>query len=197
MMALGYSILAALIFIERIKNTFVNKEIYQKFKTVKETLLCGLMVVCYAGIFFMAYGHTFSGSYRVHIGSLVAGLLLLMTGVWYRSHSIQSLGKSWSVYRTPDHLETVVTSGAYHYARHPYYAASLVELMGYGFIFQSKEAIFIALGIYLPLLVWRSIVEEFFLRQKFPEAYATYCEKTPVIFNPLAEHGDRFTNQSP
>ena len=190
-----YLFLAFIVF-ERVQNTFSNKATYSKYKTKKESFLCFLMVFLYTTIFFVAFlsGHRVYSSKKLILITII-GLLLWFLGVWYRRISIRALGKSWSIYRTPQHLKRVITFGAYKYSRHPYYAASIVELVSYSLIFLSIPALFLTIIFYLPLILLRVSKEENFLLQYFPSKYGTYKKETPLIFNlPAFMQSNRLMN---
>ncbi len=169
---------------ERVTNTFSNRSRYILYKTPKENLLCTAMVLLYTGIFFVAFSALYLGatipgdSMTGALGAFLWGL-----GVWYRRSSIRALGRTWCIYRTPNHLKRIITLGPFEYSRHPYYCASMLELWGYGLIFQSAPALCVATLVYLPLIYWRSLQEEKMLLERFPKEYAAYKSETPLIFN--------------
>jgi len=179
---IAFSFFVYLLF-ERIKNTFSNKTIYQQYKTKKEGRLCSLMVVLYASIAFIAFSNIYLTSFRLSPPLLIFGLTIWMIGSWYRRTAIRSLGKNWSIYRTPDRIKRPMTLGTYAYSRHPYYSASILELIGYALICHSWIAFILVTFVYLPLIVLRALQEETFLLDKFSELYEEYRKQTPFLFN--------------
>ena len=169
------------IFIERIRGTFSNKQNYLKYKTNKEALLCWLMVALYIIVLLAAFSQIYIGFSLNTITFL--GLFMWILGVWYRRNAIKSLGKNWSIYRTPNHLKRFLTLGTYAYSRHPYYSASILELIGYALIFQSQKALLLIFFIYLPLTIVRALQEEQMLSGKFGNQYKHYQNSTPFILN--------------
>jgi len=171
------------IFIERIKSTFSNSKNYKKYKTTIESLLCLTMIILYISILILAFTSIYSHSFQLDTLIFVVGLIVWFLGVWYRRSSIRSLGKNWSIYRTASHLKRVMNLGTYDYARHPYYAATILELTGYCLLFHSSGALLLTFCIYLPLTLLRIAQEEKMLIERFPVEYMKYREETPLIFN--------------
>jgi protein-S-isoprenylcysteine O-methyltransferase Ste14 len=63
--------------------------------------------------------------------------------------------------------QTVISTGPYALVRHPIYAAALVMLVGVPLALGSWWGLF-ALLLILPVLIWRLLDEERFLRQNLP-----------------------------
>lgn len=68
--------------------------------------------------------------------------------------------------------QTVISTGPYALVRHPMYAAALVMLFGIPLALGSWWGLF-ALLLVLPVLIWRLLDEERFLRRNLP-GYAEY-----------------------
>jgi protein-S-isoprenylcysteine O-methyltransferase Ste14 len=71
--------------------------------------------------------------------------------------------------------QTVISTGPYAFVRHPMYAAALVMLLGIPLALGSCWGLF-ALLLVLPVLIWRLLDEERFLRQNLP-GYPEYQAK--------------------
>ena len=71
--------------------------------------------------------------------------------------------------------QTVISTGPYAFVRHPMYAAALVMLLGIPLALGSWWGLF-ALLLILPVLIWRLLDEERFLRQNLP-GYPEYQAK--------------------
>ena len=71
--------------------------------------------------------------------------------------------------------QTVISTGPYAFVRHPMYAAALVMLLGIPLALGSWWGLF-ALLLVLPVLIWRLLDEERFLRQNLP-GYPEYQAK--------------------
>jgi len=79
--------------------------------------------------------------------------------------------------------QTVISTGPYALVRHPMYAAALVMLVGVPLALGSWWGLFVLLVI-LPVLIWRLLDEERFLRQKLP-GYAEYQTKVKYRLAPF------------
>ena len=71
--------------------------------------------------------------------------------------------------------QTVISTGPYAFVRHPMYAAALVMLLGIPLALGSWWGLF-ALLLVLPVLIWRLLDEERFLRRNLP-GYPEYQAK--------------------
>ncbi len=171
------------IFFERIQNTFSNAVIYRRDKTKVETLLCTSMVALYIAILLISFSNVYSPDYAF-TGWALSGFLLWGLGFFYRRAAIRSMGKNWSIYRVPpSRLKGIITLGSFQYSRHPYYAASILELLSYAIMFKAALGAKLVLFVYLPLILIRALSEEKRLLQLFPTEYAAYKERTPMGFN--------------
>jgi protein-S-isoprenylcysteine O-methyltransferase Ste14 len=79
--------------------------------------------------------------------------------------------------------QTVISTGPYALVRHPMYAAALVMLVGVPLALGSWWGLF-ALLLILPVLIWRLLDEERFLRQNLP-GYTEYQTKVKYRLLPL------------
>jgi protein-S-isoprenylcysteine O-methyltransferase Ste14 len=79
--------------------------------------------------------------------------------------------------------QTVISTGPYAFVRHPMYAAALVMLLGIPLALGSWWGLF-ALLLVLPVLIWRLLDEERFLRQNLP-GYPEYQAKVKYRLLPF------------
>ena len=79
--------------------------------------------------------------------------------------------------------QTVISTGPYAFVRHPMYAGALVMLIGTPLALGSWWGLFAVLLI-LPVLIWRLLDEERFLRQNRP-GYAEYQTKVKYRLLPF------------
>ena len=110
----------------------------------------------------------------------IAGGLVLLAGCYLRKSSIGSMGDSWGVSTTCDQAKRVVCNGPFSFSRHPYYWASMLELVGLSLALYFDEGIYFTICVYFPLLIFRCVLEERFLCEKFPTEYLEY--KSKVLF---------------
>jgi len=109
------------------------------------------------------------------LGTLLAvfGLLLL---AWTHFH----LGKQWSADLEIQQEHKLITSGPYHYVRHPMYAALYSFFIGTALI--SGNFIIEFLSIFIILIIQTRINrEEKMLQDEFGEAYLDYSKTTGLI----------------
>jgi protein-S-isoprenylcysteine O-methyltransferase Ste14 len=79
--------------------------------------------------------------------------------------------------------QTVISTGPYALVRHPMYAGALVMLVGIPLALGSWWGLF-ALLLILPVLIWRLLDEERFLRQNLP-GYTEYQTKVKYRLVPF------------
>lgn len=109
------------------------------------------------------------------LGTLLAafGLLLL---AWTHFH----LGKQWSADLEIQQEHKLITSGPYHYVRHPMYTALYSFFIGTALI--SGNFIIEFLSIFIILIIQTRINrEEKMLQDEFGEAYLDYSKTTGLI----------------
>jgi protein-S-isoprenylcysteine O-methyltransferase Ste14 len=84
---------------------------------------------------------------------------------------------------TVEHEQKVISTGPYAYVRHPMYAAGLVLLLATPVALGSwwGLAAFAPLG---PVLIWRLLDEEAFLRKNLP-GYSAYCARVTTRLLPF------------
>jgi protein-S-isoprenylcysteine O-methyltransferase Ste14 len=73
----------------------------------------------------------------------------------------------------------LVTTGPYHYVRHPIYTGILLALVGTGFV--AGMVWFLLFVITCPCLVYSARTEERLMIQQFPDAYPEYRETTRAL----------------
>jgi protein-S-isoprenylcysteine O-methyltransferase Ste14 len=104
------------------------------------------------------------------------GLALSATGlgfaIWARIH----IGRNWGSPMTQKDEPELVTSGPYHFVRHPIYSGILLAAAGTAVALSWTWLIAVALaGIYF---VYSASVEERYLTEQFPDAYPLYKRST-------------------
>jgi protein-S-isoprenylcysteine O-methyltransferase Ste14 len=86
----------------------------------------------------------------------------------------------WAVRSTPknDHDDTLVTTGAYQWLRHPIYLAFLALLLATGFLVSGGTKLILPLLLYLAGSELRIVTEESDLARKYPDAFVRYRNQT-------------------
>jgi protein-S-isoprenylcysteine O-methyltransferase Ste14 len=108
-----------------------------------------------------------------------AGLVLFALGlgfaIWARLH----IGRNWGTPMTQKDEPELVTSGPYHFARHPIYAGILVA--GVGTAVALSWFWLIPFGLAAVYFVYSATVEERFLAEQFPGSYPAYKRSTRML----------------
>src|SRR5215510_8664839 len=120
------------------------------------------------------------GSQMVMLLAFV-GCLLAMTGVALVFRSRVALGPAWSFAPRANEDMGFVTTGPYHFVRHPIYFGLSVMAMGQALAFRSWPAFLILLSGIVPTFAWRAYEEERMLSRTFGGRYALYRKRTKMI----------------
>ncbi len=107
------------------------------------------------------------------------GLVLFTHGlgfaIWARVH----IGRNWGSPMTKKDEPELVTSGPYHFVRHPIYSGILVA--GVGTAVALSWLWLIAVGLAGLYFVYSATVEERYLTEQFPDAYPIYKRSTKML----------------
>jgi protein-S-isoprenylcysteine O-methyltransferase Ste14 len=115
-----------------------------------------------------------TNSWRAGIG-LVLFAIGLAFAIWARLH----IGRNWGTPMSQKTEPELVTSGPYHFVRHPIYSGILVAGFGTGVSLDWTWLIPVALaGAYF---VYSATVEERYLTQEFPDTYPEYRRSTKML----------------
>jgi protein-S-isoprenylcysteine O-methyltransferase len=106
------------------------------------------------------------------LGLTVAGMAVL---VWAR----QTLGRNWSQTVAVKVEPELVTTGPYHYVRHPMYTGGLVAALGSAI---AVRGAWVFLSIILgSLFLWRVGAEDELLAGVFPDQFPAYRRRTKAL----------------
>jgi protein-S-isoprenylcysteine O-methyltransferase Ste14 len=109
----------------------------------------------------------------------VIGLVLFALGlafaVWARLH----IGRNWGTPMTRKNDPELVTSGPYRFVRHPIYSGIL--LAGIGTVVALSWFWLVVVGLAAIYFVSSATVEERYLSEQFPDAYAAYRRSTKML----------------
>jgi protein-S-isoprenylcysteine O-methyltransferase len=116
----------------------------------------------------------------------IIGLILFVLGLITRWIAIIHLGRFFTVNVAIAEDHQLITSGPYHYVRHPSYTGTLLIFLGFGLCmlnFFSLAAVFLPIAT---AFIWRMHVEEEALSDAFGERYDSYAASTarliPLIY---------------
>jgi protein-S-isoprenylcysteine O-methyltransferase Ste14 len=143
-------------------------------------LLSGWLASHYPGVDFLSHDsghllHTLLGlKGDPHINLLhIVSEVLIVAGLFL-------LANSWRALYAAQKSQTLATTGAYAYIRHPQYVAFIAIM--FGFLLQWPT---IPTLVMFPILVWMYVrlakAEERQVRAEFPEAYMRYAETVPAF----------------
>ena len=109
------------------------------------------------------------------------GALLAVAGIVLVVSSRHELGRAWSFLAKSDRDTGLVTTGPYHFVRHPIYLGLGMIALGQALAFRSWPALVVVLYGIVPTFAWRAHVEENLLRRTFGERYLVYRRRTRMI----------------
>ncbi|HMK97696.1 MAG TPA: isoprenylcysteine carboxylmethyltransferase family protein [Acidimicrobiales bacterium] len=117
-------------------------------------------------------GHALNtGTWRAGLG-LALFALGLGFAIWARVH----IGPNWGTPMTQKDEPELVTSGPYHLVRHPIYSGILVASVGTAVALSWLWLIAVALAS-----VYCATVEERYMTEQFPDAYAVYKRSSTML----------------
>jgi protein-S-isoprenylcysteine O-methyltransferase Ste14 len=132
-----------------------------------------MLVIPLAGMVFMSFD-----AVRFHWSSMpawlqVVGAIILMGSFYLLFLTFRENSYLSSVVRVQeDRGQTVISTGPYHYVRHPMYAGIIVFITGMCFLLGSWYGLLFG-AIFTIILARRAVLEERTLRDKLP-GYASY-----------------------
>jgi protein-S-isoprenylcysteine O-methyltransferase Ste14 len=90
-----------------------------------------------------------------------------------------AIGRNWGTPMSQEHEPELVTSGQYHFVRHPIYSGILVAGVGTAVALSWLWIIAMALaGVYF---AYSATVEERYLTNQFPDTYPLYRRSTKML----------------
>jgi protein-S-isoprenylcysteine O-methyltransferase Ste14 len=152
----------------------------QDNKRVKrQTILGSFMTLSFFVLLFllpMADRHDFG---TIPQNPLVRWLGLVLCGVGYSLifWSGLALGRMYSADVTIQKDHQLITTGPYHYIRHPRYLGLILAGLGIAGLFRSWLGLVILLPL-VAILLLRIMDEERLMQQEFGAAWQTYCART-------------------
>ena len=148
----------------------------------KTPLETGLLILAWVGFFvplIWVASLAFSfAEYPQGVGTVVAGVMCLVIGLWlfYRSHA--DLGTNWSITLEVREQHRLVTQGVYRHIRHPMYLALALYSLGQALVIPNWVAGPSNLVAFAILLALRVHAEERMMFREFGDEYAVYSART-------------------
>ncbi len=168
---------------DRLRRTFKEEAFKTAGVSLKEKSNSILMIIAYVGIAVDGFIFFFMNRQRLSLLSMIAGACLYLTARYLRNAAIRSLGAQWNVYISAKPISRIVKLGPFKYSRHPYYIATIFELIAYGLLFASLRTVLFAVLIFFPLMVLRIKLEERNLIEKFQGTYEDYKREVWWFFS--------------
>jgi protein-S-isoprenylcysteine O-methyltransferase Ste14 len=137
------------------------------------------------GLFILIVGFVLTrifgpGSLAVHNTIVqVVGVVLLVGGLGWAVWARIYLGRNWGMPMTRKDEPELVTSGPYHFVRHPIYSGILLAFVGTALA--TNIYWLIAFGVLGAYFVYSATVEERLLVEAFPTQYPGYRTKTKML----------------
>jgi len=145
--------------VERISNTFINKQT-KATQVIYYKWFFYLLLFSYLFSVLLSIGELFLFTKEVKLSVSVLGLIIYGCGVLLRRKAIADLGSNWSVYIEIKEDHEIISDGIYKMFKHPYYLAVVLELVGVCFIANAFFAIIFVFLFHVPLLVTGVILEQ-------------------------------------
>jgi len=166
--------------IERIWETFLRKGKERGIIIAGWTL--SVLTIAYIMVYGGAVVEYFIIKRPINLIISFLGFSMYLVGLIGRWWVIKTLGKYHSVHIEIRNTHSLIKQGPYKYLRHPMYFFIIFEILGIPLIPNSYYACFIALFIYIPLLLIRLHLEEKAMIEKFGDAYLQYKSEVSGLF---------------
>jgi protein-S-isoprenylcysteine O-methyltransferase Ste14 len=109
----------------------------------------------------------------------IFGIILCAAGMAFLVWARIVLGRNWSQIVSVKEGHELVTSGPYHYVRHPMYSGALVACIGSEIV--CAGAWIFLLVVLGALFLWRVGAEDKLMAQQFPNEYPDYKRRTKAL----------------
>jgi protein-S-isoprenylcysteine O-methyltransferase Ste14 len=137
----------------------------------------GLIIIVVVFILARLFGN---GTLAIHSLALqIVGAVVFLAGValsvWARIY----LGRNWGMPMTEKAEPELVTSGPYHFVRHPIYSGLLLAILGTALA--TNLYYLITLAVVGAYFIYSAIVEEKLMTSNFPTQYPSYKAHTKML----------------
>lgn len=130
---------------------------------------------------FVLRAHAPGGQISAILPCYLTGLTLFLLGLIIRWVAIIYLGRFFTVNVAIAQDHRLITTGPYHYLRHPSYTGSLLIFLGLGLCTLNFYALAVIMLPILLAFLWRIRIEEAALEANFGDSYRTYAAHTARI----------------
>jgi protein-S-isoprenylcysteine O-methyltransferase Ste14 len=111
-----------------------------------------------------------------------SGLIIILLGMLLRFVSIRTPGRFFTVDIAVHKDQKIIKTGIYRYIRHPAYASSLMEFIGFGLSLNNWISLLVVIIPVTAAFIYRIKVEEELLKEKFGDEYSEYMNSTYRLF---------------
>ncbi len=111
----------------------------------------------------------------------MAGVALCAAGVAIAIWARYTLGRNWSGVPTVKENHELITSGPYRFVRHPIYTGILLATLASAFVATGRLGGLVFFLVLAVMLHFKSLIEEKFMVESFPQAYPEYRRRTKAI----------------
>ncbi|MGD8814580.1 MAG: isoprenylcysteine carboxylmethyltransferase family protein [Anaerolineales bacterium] len=145
--------------------------------------LAALVTIVFGGEYIFSPG-SFEFAYQLPfpIGLRWAGAVMLTAGTVLLAAAQKHLGRSFHSLIVVKQDHAFVSSGPYHWIRHPIYTAYLLNYTGGGLLAGNWVLAFVPTILYSLLVVMRMKHEEQVLIDQFGDSYCSYMQRTGRLF---------------
>ncbi|MCL2322939.1 MAG: isoprenylcysteine carboxylmethyltransferase family protein [Oscillospiraceae bacterium] len=138
------------------------------------------MILLFINIIFMIFHN------KNNAAMGVLGIVFMLIGFFLRILANLQLGKYYTKSLVVTEDQKVISTGLYHFIRHPGYLGSIITWIGAGLASQNDFILLVILIITIAAYWYRIIKEEDKLLMEMGDSYKIYMEKTkriiPFIF---------------
>ena len=146
---------------------------HDRGSTTFVSVAMGTAFVLLVAVPFLIYWHITTIEY---LWLSIIGLIMGASGLVIRAAAFMTLGRFFS--RTLREVEnhTLVTTGIYHYIRHPGYLSDLMIFIGVALALGNLILLIAVLVLFIPAYIYRIRVEETMLVEIFGGEYTEYMK---------------------
>lgn len=114
------------------------------------------------------------------------GGLLIVTGIVFRLKSIATLKEYFVSHIQLINDHQLVTKGVFSIVRHPSELGLLMIVSGVVILLESLSALVMTLGLFVPLTLYRIVLEDRLLHNNFKGAFVAFKRETPSLLPRLS-----------
>ena len=152
---------------------------------IKRFVAIRIVILLLAAILVLAINrlpHTLKDHYQTFSNNnvvLALGFIMFLLGLFIAVSARMYLGKNWGMPMTRKQNPELVTSGPYHYLRHPIYTGILLMALG-SFLDVNIywSVVFIDAAVFF---VYSALAEERLMMKQFPKVYPSYKRQTKML----------------